>query len=416
LAWKIAQSQDVEKLYCAPGNPGMAQHGECVPIETNDFAGLVAFAREHRVDLTVVGPEEPLTRGLADVFAEAGLKVFGPGADGAKLEGSKSFAKRVMERYGIPTAGYEVFTDPESAIAYVRARGAPVVIKADGLAAGKGVTVAHAVEKAEEAIRAAMVDRIFGSAGSQIIVEEMLVGEEASILAFSDGETVVPMEGSQDHKPVYDGDQGPNTGGMGAYSPAPVVDAAMEQEILHTILEPCVAGMADEGRPYRGVLYAGLMMTDRGPKVVEFNCRFGDPETQAVLPRMKSDLPPILMACCEGTLDSTRIEWGEGACVSVAMASGGYPGPYEKGKPISGIERAEEECGVKVFHAGTKRLGGSLVTAGGRVLNVTATGSDIADAIDRAYRAVGRIHFEKAHFRTDIGHRALARLRGGVTG
>lgn len=410
LAWKIAQSPLVEKLYCAPGNLGMAKVGECVNIAATEFDKLIAFAKNRRVGLTVVGPEDPLARGIADRFAQAGLRVFGPSAAGAQLESSKAFAKKIMTRYGIPTSEYAEFSDPEAAIAYVREKGAPIVVKADGLAAGKGVTVAHDVESAVAAIQEAMVRRVFGEAGARVVVEECLVGEEASILAFTDGKTVLPMASSQDHKPVYDGDLGPNTGGMGAYSPAPIVTLELFEEIRKTVLQRCVDGMAKEGREYRGVLYAGLMITQTGPKVVEFNCRFGDPEAQVVLPRMKSDVVPVMQACCDGALAKVKIEWDDRACVTVAMASGGYPGSYEKGKVITGIEKAEADPDIMVFHAGTKQDGVSLVTNGGRVLNVTALGSGIASTIEKAYGAVAMIHFERAHYRNDIGRKALARL------
>jgi len=413
LTWKIAQSPLVDKLYCAPGNPGMARHAERVNIAVTDFDILVAFAEDHRVDLVVVGPEDPLAAGLVDRFTAAGINAFGPNRDAARLEASKAFAKGIMTRHAIPTAAFAEFREPEAAVAYVKERGTPIVIKADGLAAGKGVTVAHGVDEAVAAIREAMVDRVFGAAGNSVLVEECLTGEEASILAFTDGKTVVPMASSQDHKPVYDGDQGPNTGGMGAYSPAPVVTPGLAEEIERTVLRPCVEGMAKEGKPYAGVLYAGLMITDSGPKVIEFNCRFGDPETQVVLPRMTCDIVPVLLACCEGTLDRCPVTWDDGACVTVVMASGGYPKNYPKGKVITGIEEAEREAGVIVFHAGTRLDGDALVTNGGRVLNVTAAGPDIASAIEKAYRGVRHICFDQAHYRTDIGHRALKRLSQG---
>ena len=412
LAWKIAQSPQVERLFCAPGNPGMAALGRCVDIGVNDFEKLGALARDAGVGLAVVGPEDPLSRGLVDYLTANGINTFGPVAAAARLEASKSFAKNVMNRCGIPTARSAEFMCPDEAIGYVRSTGAPVVIKADGLAAGKGVTVARDLDTAVSAIRAAMEDRAFGDAGNRVLVEEYLEGEEASILAFSDGKTVIPMASSQDHKPAFDNDEGPNTGGMGAYSPAPVVTDALQHEIMNTILNPCVQAMAEAGTPYTGVLYAGLMITPDGPKVIEFNCRFGDPEVQVVLPRMKNDLIPILVACCEGTLEHVSLEWEEGACVTVVMASGGYPGAYQKGKAISGIPEAEQEAGAVVFHAGTAMEGSTLVTNGGRVLNVTATGSDVPAAIERAYAAVRRIHFENAHYRTDIGMKALKRLGG----
>jgi phosphoribosylamine--glycine ligase len=410
LTWKITQSPLVRKVYCAPGNPGIAQYATCVDIGVKDFDKLIAFARDNRIDLTIVGPEDPLAAGIVDRFAAEGLKAFGPSGAAAQLEASKAFAKRIMAKYGIPTAEYAEFTDAEAAITYVREKGAPIVVKADGLAAGKGVTVAQDVDAAVAAIREAMVDKAFGAAGNSVILEECLVGEEASILAFCDGKTVVPMVSSQDHKPVYDGDQGPNTGGMGAYSPAPVVTPELASEIETRVLRACVDGMAQEGIPYKGVLYAGLMITAQGPKVIEFNCRFGDPEVQVVLPRMTSDMVPVLLACCDGTLDPTAISWDHGAAVTVVMASGGYPKDYQKGKVITGIDKAERAGNVIVFHAGTKDHGGKLATNGGRVLNVTACGADIRSTIKHAYEAVHKIHFDGAHFRTDIGQKALKHL------
>ncbi|HNR34686.1 MAG TPA: phosphoribosylamine--glycine ligase [Candidatus Hydrogenedentes bacterium] len=409
LVWKLAQSPLVEALYAAPGNPGMAQHAECVAIPVTETGALVDFARDHGIGLVVVGPEDPLADGIVDRFGKAGLVAFGPSGAAAQLEASKIFAKRFMQRHGIPTAAHAEFDNAEEAIAYAQRQGTPLVVKADGLAAGKGVTVARDMDSAVKAIREAMVEGAFGAAGSRIVIEECLLGEEASILAFCDGKTAVPMMASQDHKPLLDGDAGPNTGGMGAYSPAPVVTADRMEEIVSRILEPCVAGMAAEGMPYKGVLYAGLMITTAGPRVIEFNCRFGDPETQVVLPQLQSDLVPVMQACCEGSLENMEISWNSGACVTVVMASGGYPKSYPKGKMITGIEEAEREPGVKVFHAGTKQTPDGLVTNGGRVLNVTAFGSDIASTIEKAYGAVRRIHFDGAHFRTDIGAKALAR-------
>jgi phosphoribosylamine---glycine ligase len=410
LAWKIGQSPEVEQIFCAPGNPGMAELGECIDIGVNDFEALVAFAKKHDVGLTVVGPEDPLAGGIVDVFEAAGLRAFGPSGAAAQIEGSKAFAKRLMARCNIPTSEYAEFDDADAAIAYVRDKGAPIVIKADGLAAGKGVTVAHDVETAVAAIREAMVDQVFGDAGARVVVEECLFGEEASIFALTDGETVLPLISSQDHKPVYDGDEGPNTGGMGAYSPAPVVTDALFQEIEERVLRPTVEGMRTDGVPYKGVLYAGLMIGENGPKVVEFNCRFGDPETQVVLPPMKSDLVPLLAACADGSLADHSVEWDAGACVTVVMASGGYPKAYEKGKVIEGIARAEVDPDVMVFHAGTALKNGALITNGGRVLNVTARDDTIPAAIDRAYEAVGKVSFEAAHHRMDIGQKALKRL------
>ena len=410
LVWKIAQSPLVNTIYCAPGNPGIAQSAQCIDIGVNDITALVSFARDHEIDLTVVGPEDPLAAGIVDAFAGEGLMAFGPSAAAAQLEASKVFAKDFMRRHNIPTAEYAEFDKADGAIAYVESKGGAIVVKADGLAAGKGVTVAETPEEAVEAIREIMINRAYGAAGAKVILEERLIGEEASILAFCDGTTVVPMIASQDHKPVYDGDHGPNTGGMGAYSPAPIVTNECLAEIEETVLRRCVAGMAQEGHPYRGILYAGLMITATGPKVIEFNCRFGDPETQVVLPQMESDIVPVLLACCAGTLATTPVKWKTGACVTVVMASGGYPREYAKGKRIDGIARAEAECGSMVFHAGTKQTENGLVTNGGRVLNVTATGSDIATTIEKAYAGVRCITFQDAHYRTDIGRKALNRL------
>ncbi len=412
LAWKIVQSPLVEKLYAAPGNPGIARldKGACVKLGAKDFVAQKAFIKEKGIGLVVVGPEDPLAGGIVDALAETGAAVFGPSAAGARLEGSKAFAKAFMARHAIPTAAYAEFDDAAAAKAYVREQGAPIVVKADGLAAGKGVTVAYDVGAALEAIDEAMVARVFGDAGAKVVIEECLMGEEASILAFCDGERAVPMVTSQDHKPAYDGDQGPNTGGMGAYSPAPVVTSGMEAVIQQQILDPCVRGMAAEGMPYKGILYAGLMMTEAGPKVVEFNVRFGDPETQVVLPRMASDIVPVFLACCEGRLDDCPIAYHDNTCVTVVMASGGYPKAYEKGKPIEGIGQAEADPEVMVFHAGTKEEDGVLRTNGGRVLNVTAWGNDLRETIGKAYGAVRAIDFDQAHYRNDIGQKALDRL------
>lgn len=410
LTWKIAQSPLVDQVFCAPGNPGMASIATCVDIGVGDFDALLAFAQENQIELTVVGPEDPLADGIVDLFQEAGLRAFGPNKAAAQLEGSKAFAKRVMERHGIPTAKYAEFDNAENAEAYVRNQGAPIVIKADGLAAGKGVTVAQTVDEAVEAIRHAMVDNVFGDAGARVIVEEFMFGEEASIFALSDGEHLIALASSQDHKPAYEGDTGPNTGGMGAYSPAPVVTKELFEEIRHSVLEACIHGMKADGNAYQGVLYAGLMMTETGPRVVEFNCRFGDPETQVVLPRMKSDIVPLMIACCDGTLAEQELEWEDRECVTVVMASGGYPGSYEKGKVITGIADAETADSCMVFHAGTKHVEGDLVTNGGRVLGVTAFGQTIAEAIDAAYEGVSKIHFDDAFHRNDIGKKSLDRL------
>lgn len=409
LAWKLQQSPSVEALYCAPGNPGIERVAECVAIAPSDFDALVDFARKETIDLTVVGPEGPLAGGIVDRFQDVGLTIFGPTAAAAQIESSKSFAKGLMKQYGIPTAAHETFDNAENAKAYVNRMGAPIVIKADGLSAGKGVTVANTVDEALEAVDRVMVDHVFGDAGNRVVVEECLVGEEASIFALTDGENVLPLASSQDHKPLLDGDRGPNTGGMGAYSPAPVVTDALFKEIEDTILRPCIEGMAKEGSPYRGVLFAGLMISDDGPKVVEFNCRFGDPEAQVLLPRMRSDLAVLLLSCCEGTLGKRSVEWDDGACVTVVMASGGYPATYEKGKAITGIEAAEA-LGLTVFHAGTARTNGELVTNGGRVIGVTAMGPDVPSTIAKAYQGVEKIAFEGAVYRKDIGRKALRHL------
>jgi phosphoribosylamine--glycine ligase len=417
LVWKIAQSPMVEAVYCAPGNAGIAREAECLEIGVNDFPTLIAAARECEAGLVVVGPEDPLARGIADAFRAEGFRVFGPSAAAARLEASKAFAKHVMTEASIPTGRCAEFSSADEAVEHVRRHGAPIVVKADGLAAGKGVAVAHDEASAVEAIRAMMSEKVYGEAGNRVLLEEYLEGEEASILALTDGKHVLPLATSQDHKPVYDNDRGPNTGGMGAYSPAPVVSDELFEMILGSILQPCVHEMARQGAPYTGVLYAGLMITADGPRVIEFNCRFGDPETQAVLPRLEGDIVPALLACSAaegdaefGALKDIELQWRPEACVSVCMVSGGYPGSYAKGKSVSGIEGAEAE-GAIVFHAGTVLRNGEVVTSGGRVLNVTALGSDIADAIHRAYVGVHKISFEREHYRQDIGRKALRRLQ-----
>lgn len=412
LAWKITQSPLVDVVYGAPGNPGFErlEKGVCLNIDADDFDFLATFIRGKKIDLTVVGPENPLAAGITDALEAKGLRVFGPSAAAARLESSKSFAKDFMIRHGIPTASYAVFHSAEAAWAHVRQVGTPIVVKADGLAAGKGVTVAHTLADAETAIRAAMIEGVFGRAGQSVVLEEFLVGEEASILAFCDGSTFKPLASSQDHKAVFDDDQGPNTGGMGAYSPAPVVTEAMMARIEKEILEPCIRGMMEEGMPYKGILYAGLMITPTGPKVIEFNVRFGDPETQVILPRMTTDIVPLLFACCHGTLADMDITYTPDYCVGVVMAAKGYPGPYEKGNIINGIESAETIEGVTVFLAGVKKQGADVVTSGGRVLNVTALGSSLPETLNKVYAAVRRIHFSGAHYRTDIGRKALKHL------
>lgn len=408
LAWKVSQSQRVKKIFAAPGNAGIARIAECVAINSEDIQGLRDFAEKNRIDLTIVGPETPLSLGMVDEFEKAGLKAFGPSRLAAEIEASKTFAKDLMKKYRIPTAEYEVFTDRKSAETYVRSKGCPVVVKADGLAAGKGVVVAETVDEAVSAIEMIMSQRAFGKAGDKIVVEECLSGEEASFMAFTDGVTVLPMASAQDHKRVFDGDKGPNTGGMGAYSPAPVVTKRLERSVMEEIMIPTVRAMAKEGRPFRGVLYAGLMIRDGKARVLEFNARFGDPETQPVLARLESDLVDIIEAILSGALSRVDVRWKPDAAVCVVMASAGYPGAYEKGRVITGLEKAADRRNVIVFHAGTAIRDGNVVTDGGRVLGVTGIGSVIAAAIDNAYAAVREISFAGAHYRNDIGAKALA--------
>jgi phosphoribosylamine--glycine ligase len=409
LVWKISQSPRVEKVYCAPGNAGIAALAQCVPINAEDNEALLAFAREEKIDLTVVGPEGPLSTGIVDDFEAAGLKVFGASRAAAQIEASKSFAKRLMVKYEIPTAAGQSFTDYESAERYVRQIQVPVVVKADGLAAGKGVMVCDTPEEALDALRRIMVEKAFGEAGDRVLVEERLTGEEASFLAFTDGKTVLPLPSSQDHKAVFDEDRGPNTGGMGAYSPAPVVDRTMRDRIMKEVMLPTVKAMAAEGRPYKGVLYAGLMIDRDTPRVLEFNGRFGDPEAQPLLMRLKSDIVDIMEAAIEGRLDTCRLEIDKRAAVCVVMASGGYPGAYQKGAVISGLDRAARLADVRVFHAGTERRDQDIVATGGRVLGVTALGETVATAVEKAYAAVAAISWEDVHFRKDIGGKAIRR-------
>ncbi len=410
LVWKIAQSPLVEKIYCIPGNAGISDLADCEKMDVEGNPGpLAQFAMNRKVDLTVVGPEDPLANGIVDYFENLGLKTFGASKAATEIEASKVFSKNLMVKYGIPTAKAESFDDPREAASYIREVGAPIVVKADGLAKGKGVFPCRDLQEALNAVNTIMVEKAFGEAGNRVLVEDFLEGEEASFIAFTDGKTILPMASSQDHKPIYDGDKGPNTGGMGAYSPAPVVTDEVHDRIMETVMKPAVKGMAAEGRLYKGVLYAGLMIADGKPEVLEFNARFGDPENQAVIPRLKSDIVPIMQACVDGTLDKVQMVWDDRPAVCVVMASGGYPGPYEKGKVISGLEAAGAMEDVVVFHAGTAKKDDDVVTNGGRILGVTALGSDIKGAIDRAYRAVDKISFEKAYCRRDIGHRALER-------
>ncbi len=414
LCWKIHQSAEIEHIYAIPGNPGIKnlEKATCIPINIKDFSAIKDYIKQEKIHLVVVGPEEPLALGIADFLEVEKIPVFGPSAKPAQLEASKSFAKDLMQKAKIPTADYAVFTDADSAKEYVRAHGVPVVIKADGLAGGKGVTVAHDEETAFIAIEEAMNKKVFGPAGEKVVIEQFLSGEEASILALSDGKHVLPLASSQDHKPVYDDDKGPNTGGMGAYSPAPVVTPDVEHKILKKILKPAIKTMDEAESPFKGILYAGLMIdNEQNPYVVEFNVRFGDPETQAILPRMESDIVPLLWAVIEGTLNRYSIEYSPCACVTVVLTSMGYPGPYEKGKKITGIENAEKDPNIVVFHAGTMEENGSILTNGGRVLNVTGWDKDLTSAVQRVYNAVEKVHFEGKHYRKDIAQKGIAKIK-----
>ena len=410
ITWKLHKDDPSAQLFCAPGNAGTAEIAENVPVGAGDVPGLLAWAKENRPDFTVVGPEVPLCLGLVDAFQEAGLPAFGPVKATARMEGSKAFAKEVMRAAQVPTADDVVVRTEAEARAAIARLGIPVVLKADGLAAGKGVSVCMDEEQVEAAIKDMFVDAKFGNSAREVLVEQYLEGEEASVLAFVDGATVVPLASTQDHKRLLDGDAGPNTGGMGAYSPAPVVTPDMLAVVKAQVLQPVVDELARRGTPYRGVLYAGLMLTKTGPKVLEFNCRFGDPETQAILPRRATPLLPALRACMDGTLASCPVEWDPRPAVCVVMVSGGYPESYPKGVPIEGLDEAARQPEVVVFHAGTAPRGGAVVTDGGRVLGVTALGGDVREAVDNAYRAVIKIKFDGAGYRSDIAHRALERL------
>ncbi len=404
IIWKLAQSDKVDKIYAAPGNGGIAQLAECVPIGAMELDKMVAFAKENKIDLTVVAPDDPLAAGMVDRLEEAGLRAFGPSAKAAEIEASKVYAKELMRKYNIPTAGYEVFDDPARALEYIEAQGTyPAVIKAEGLALGKGVVLAKNFEEAKEAVENMMVRKIFGDSGSRVVVEEYLTGPEVSVLAFTDGKTVVPMVSAQDHKRAFDHDEGPNTGGMGTFSPSRIYTEALAQQCMEEIFQPTIDGLAKEGRPFRGTIYFGLMITEKGPKVIEYNSRFGDPETQVVLPRLKSDLFDIMNATIDGTLDQVPVEWEDNAAVCVVVASGGYPGKYQTGYEIAGVDRAEEDPNVTVFHAGTSFDSDLLKTAGGRVLGVTAVDENLDKAIQRAYAAVDKVSFPEMHFRKDIG-------------
>lgn len=409
LVWKIAQSPLVTQIYCAPGNPGTAQLATNLSIKVEEIDKLLGFAKAEGIDLAVVGPELPLSLGIVDLFREYGVTIFGPSRAAARIEASKAFSKDLMKKYDIPTAAYGVFTEIPAAEAFIRQTGAPIVVKADGLAAGKGVIIALTEDEAVSAVREMLSGNAFGEAGSRVVIEEFLTGEEASFLAITDGKNVIPLASAQDHKAIFDGDKGPNTGGMGAYSPAPVVTPEVHRKAMEQVVQRAVDGMAAEGCPYQGILYAGLMVEDGEVKTLEFNARFGDPECQPLLMRMKSDLVPLLLAVAEGDLTGRQIEWHDQAAVCVVLAAEGYPGDYPKGDIIAGIEAAEEFEQVKVFHAGTAEKDGAVVTAGGRVLGVTALGTDVAAAITQAYRAVDRISWRGMQYRSDIGKKALGR-------
>ncbi|GAM08948.1 phosphoribosylamine--glycine ligase [Geobacter sp. OR-1] len=409
LVWKITQSPLVKKVYCAPGNPGIGQIAENVPIKVDDLPGLLAFAQKEDIGLTVVGPELPLSLGIVDLFEEYGLRIFGARRNAALIEASKAFSKDIMKKYRVPTAFYEVFSEVEPAIAYIEKHGAPIVVKADGLAAGKGVIVAQTKDEAIAAVREMLSGNAFGDAGSRVVIEEFLRGEEASFLAITDGKNIIPLASAQDHKAVFDGDKGPNTGGMGAYSPAPVVTPAIHEKAMTEVMRRTIDGMAAEGRPYRGVLYAGLMIDGDSVKTLEFNARFGDPECQPLLMRMKSDIVPLMLAVADGDISGMSLEWHDQAAVCVVMAAKGYPGDYPKGDIISGLDLAATMPHLMVFHAGTAAAGTSFATNGGRVLGVTAVGDTVKDAIDRAYAGVSAISWDGVHFRRDIGSKAIDR-------
>ena len=403
IVWKLSKSPKVSKIYCAPGNGGIAELAECVPIKATDIDGVVNFAKEKAVDLVVVAPDDPLVAGMVDALEDAGIRAFGPRANAAAIEGSKVFSKDLMQKYNIPTAGYEVFTDPEAAIKYIEKGSFPTVIKAEGLALGKGVIIAKDIDEARAAIHDIMEEKVFGASGNRVVIEEFLTGPEVSVLAFCDGKTVVPMVSAQDHKRAFDNDEGLNTGGMGTFSPSRLYDAAKAEECMKNIFLPTVKAMQAEGRPFKGVLYFGLMMTAAGVRVIEYNARFGDPETQVVLPRLKTDLVDIIEAVIDGRLDEIEIEWEDNAAVCVVLASGGYPVKYATGYEISGLDEIAKYDDLTVFHAGTKRDGDKLVTAGGRVLGITAVAENLDAAIRRAYEGVEMVSFKDCHFRHDIG-------------
>ncbi|MCD8348405.1 MAG: phosphoribosylamine--glycine ligase [Lachnospiraceae bacterium] len=403
IAWKVAQSPKVDKIYCAPGNAGIAEYAECVAIGAMEFDRLAAFAKENQVDLTVVGMDDPLVGGIVDVFEAQGLRVFGPRKNAAILEGSKAFSKDLMKKYGIPTAAYESFTDADAALRYLETAKLPIVLKADGLALGKGVLICNTLDEAKAGVKEIMMDKKFGSAGNCMVIEEFMTGREVSVLSYVDGRTIKPMTSAQDHKRAGDGDTGLNTGGMGTFSPSPFYTEAIDEYCRKYIYQPTVDAMAAEGRPFKGIIFFGLMLTEDGPKVLEYNARFGDPEAQVVLPRMKTDIIDVFEACIDGTLDQVDLEFADNAAVCVVLASDGYPVHYEKGLKIEGLDAFHDKDGYYVFHAGTAKKNGDIVTNGGRVLGVTATGSDLKAARANAYEAVEWISFANKYYRHDIG-------------
>ena len=407
LVWKLAQSPKASKIYCAPGNAGIAQIAENINICADNIPALRDFALKNKIDITVVGPEVPLTLGIVDEFEAQGLKIFGPSKKGALIEGSKIFAKNLMKKYNIPTADFATFTDYEKAIQYIKKIGAPVVVKADGLAAGKGVIICKNETEANDAVKRILKEKKFGDAGNEIVIEECLVGEEASLLCFTDGKTIIPMASAQDHKRINDFDEGPNTGGMGAYSPAPILTADLLKIVEKEILQPTIKGMEAEGHYYKGILYVGLMITKNGPKVLEYNARFGDPETQCIIPRLKTDLLEIILKTIDCKLNNMALEWDNRPAVCVVLSAGGYPGSYKKGEEIEGLDNARELDDVIIFHAGTAEKDGKIITSGGRVLGVVGLGETIRHAIDRSYMAVKLINFKDMHYRKDIGEKAL---------
>lgn len=407
IVWKLAQSRLVDKIFCAPGNAGISEIAECVSISANDFDALIDLVKHEWIDIAIVGPEEPLSKGIVDAFEREGRRIVGPTKLAAQIESSKVFAKEFMKRHRIPTAEYKVFTSYTHAEEYIRMKGAPIVIKADGLAAGKGVIVAETLDQALEGLKLIMKEKVFGEAGNRVVIEECLTGEEASYMVFTDGETIIPLASSQDHKRVFDNDTGPNTGGMGAYSPAPIVTKEIETKILEKVIKPTIYGLKSEKIKYKGILYAGLMIKDEDVYVLEFNCRLGDPETQPIMMRMTNDLLEICLALSEEKLSAIKPQWQDNASVCVVLASAGYPGSYEKGKLITGLDEVKKLDSVYVFHAGTAFSGSDFVTNGGRVLGVTALGEDIKSAKKLAYKAIEKIHFEGMHYRKDIADKAL---------